>query len=172
MGGERHGYINKLYERSYPFEDLMLLGKCIFAGFFTLFNWVWISLFFMVFADRKCNSWFNLTFSFIQLLTLSMVRHDSSVASFNFEKIPDHYLHICTLFGGGPVAAFAIIFFKHRDGDKEYQRTFITACFYSVLTILLYGFFLCTSTHGFNETISRFKSDFVPNMKQWMHPGK
>ena len=134
----------------------MLLGKCIFAGFFSLFVWVWISLVFASFVDKKCNCWFNLTFTLIQPLTLSLVRSDSSIDNSRIEKISNRYFYICTLFGGGPVAAFAIIFFKHRDGDKEYQRKFIIACFYSALTTLMFGFFLSTSTNGLDATLLRF----------------
>ena len=147
-----------VYERSYCFEDLLLLGKCIFGGFLSLFNWFWLSIFFKWYADLKCYSIFTMVFTFVQLITLAFVRDDCYVSSPNFGQIPDGILHLCTLFGGGPVAAYAIVFYKHRDKDSFYQKTFLDACCCSLLTTNLIGLCILVVFFGFHDTCGAIQS--------------
>ena len=140
-------------ERSYYFDDVMLLARCIFAGLFSLFNWLGIVCFLACFSDKRTVSIFMVCFFFIQLGTLTMILYDLAVADLFSEHIPNFNLYLCTFLGGGPASTSSIIFFEHRADDANYLHHCFKVCLFSAFTPIFYSFAVESMHSSFTEIL-------------------
>ena len=78
----------------------------------------------------------------INKLTLGINVTDKVIATCGIQvlRVPEFGLHLCTLLGGTPATAAAMLLFCHKSRKTSYQSTYLNMCCLQVC-ILIYAIY-------------------------------